>query len=167
MKTEKIERESRCQACLETAAGPVAVRWGPSGLLSIDLGIPCPAEGCLPEEFLGFLENLRLYFRGEKVRFKVRMDLRGLTKFQREVLKECSRIPWGATRSYGDLARGIGNPKAARAVGQAVGRNPIPVVIPCHRVLASGGGMGGFGSGLDWKRFLLNLEGIRIEAIHP
>jgi methylated-DNA-[protein]-cysteine S-methyltransferase len=114
-----------------------------------------------------FLENLESYLKGERVKFKVRMDLWGLTKFQREVLKECSKIPWGKTRSYAELARSIGNPKASRAVGQAVGRNPIPVVIPCHRVLASGGRMGGFGSGLGWKRFLLNLEGIRIEVSHP
>jgi len=83
-----------------------------------------------------------------------------LPRFTGAVLEAVARIPYGETRSYGEIARAVGSPKAARAVGQAVGSNPLPLLIPCHRVLAAGGRIGGFGGGLPWKRFLLGLEGI-------
>lgn len=81
------------------------------------------------------------------------------TPFQRAVWEALLRIPPGETRSYGRLAIAIGRPRAARAVGQACGANPIPVLVPCHRVLAGSGGLGGFSGGLDWKRRLLAAEG--------
>lgn len=88
------------------------------------------------------------------------LDLSAGTPFQREVWRAMLSIPPGKTMSYGEIARKIGCPGAARAVGQACGANPIPVLIPCHRVLASGGRLGGFSGGLDWKRRLLGLEGL-------
>ncbi|TKJ40343.1 cysteine methyltransferase [candidate division LCP-89 bacterium B3_LCP] len=81
------------------------------------------------------------------------------TPFQRKTWENMSKIPFGGTISYGGLAAKVGSPGAARAVGSACGANPIPIIIPCHRVLASSGGLGGFGGGLDMKRRLLELEG--------
>ncbi len=102
--------------------------------------------------------QLEEYFAGERTGFDVPMELDG-TVFQREVWAELSRIPYGETISYGELARRVGRPKGPRAVGQANGRNPIPIIVPCHRVLA-GNGLGGYGGGLSVKRALLALEGI-------
>jgi O-6-methylguanine DNA methyltransferase len=87
------------------------------------------------------------------------LDLSSGTEFQRRVWNALLRIPSGQTKSYSQVAQSIGQPGAVRAVGQACGANPIPVVIPCHRVLAAGGKIGGFSSGLDWKRKLLAREG--------
>ena len=98
------------------------------------------------------------YFDGERTDFDVPMELDG-TDFQREVWTELTRIPYGETISYGELARRVGRPSAPRAVGQANGRNPIPVIVPCHRVLASNG-IGGYGGGLKVKRALLAVEGV-------
>jgi methylated-DNA-[protein]-cysteine S-methyltransferase len=102
--------------------------------------------------------QLDAYFAGERTDFDVRMELDG-TDFQREVWSELRRIPYGETISYGELARRVGRPSAPRAVGQANGRNPIPVIVPCHRVLASNG-IGGYGGGLKVKRQLLGVEGV-------
>ena len=90
---------------------------------------------------------------------KVPLDLRG-TPFQIDVWKEMLRIPAGSTRSYGDVAKRIGKPKGFRAVAQACGANPVPIVVPCHRVIASAGQLGGFGLGLDRKIELLAAEGV-------
>lgn len=86
------------------------------------------------------------------------LDLSGGTKFQQQLWRALLRIPAGRTRSYGELARALRRPKAARAIGQACGANPIPVIVPCHRVLAGGGRLGGFSGGLSWKRKLLEIE---------
>jgi methylated-DNA-[protein]-cysteine S-methyltransferase len=102
--------------------------------------------------------QLEEYFAGERTDFDVPMELDG-TEFQRDVWAELSRIPYGTTISYGELARRVGRPKSPRAVGQANGRNPIPVIVPCHRVLASNG-IGGYGGGLPMKRALLAVEGV-------
>ena len=98
------------------------------------------------------------YFAGERTDFDVRMELDG-TDFQRQVWSELTRIPYGETISYGEVARRGGRPSAPRAVGQANGRNPIPVIVPCHRVVASDG-IGGYGGGLNVKRKLLAVEGV-------
>jgi methylated-DNA-[protein]-cysteine S-methyltransferase len=98
------------------------------------------------------------YFAGERHAFDVPMELDG-TGFQREVWSELSRIPYGETISYGELARRVGRPSAPRAVGQANGRNPIPIIVPCHRVVGSTG-IGGYGGGLELKRALLAIEGV-------
>jgi O-6-methylguanine DNA methyltransferase len=87
------------------------------------------------------------------------LDLASATAFQTAVWSELRRIPPGETRSYAEIARAIGSPRAARAVGQACGANPIPVLIPCHRVLASGHRIGGYSGGLNWKKKLLEREG--------
>jgi methylated-DNA-[protein]-cysteine S-methyltransferase len=104
------------------------------------------------------MKRLASYFAGHKVDFPDRLDLSAAYDFQREVWEATRLIPYGETRSYSWVAAQIEKPKAVRAVGQALGRNPLPVIIPCHRVLASDGALGGFGGGLVMKRFLLNLE---------
>jgi O-6-methylguanine DNA methyltransferase len=88
------------------------------------------------------------------------LDVRSGTEFQQRVWEELLRIPTGHTRAYGELARVLRKPGAARAVGSACGSNPIPLLIPCHRVLAANGRLGGFSGGLDWKRRLLAVEGV-------
>ncbi|MDH3546670.1 MAG: methylated-DNA--[protein]-cysteine S-methyltransferase [Gammaproteobacteria bacterium] len=97
------------------------------------------------------------YFEGERKSFDLPLKVSG-TEFQIRVLEELQRIPYGETLSYSDIAERIGNPKAVRAVGAANGRNPIPIVIPCHRVIGSSGDLTGFGGGLDTKEALLRLE---------
>ena len=88
------------------------------------------------------------------------LDLSGGTEFQQAVWRELRKISLGKTKSYGEVAQAMGKPKAVRAVGGACGANPIPVLVPCHRVLAARGKIGGFGGGLDWKRRLLAREGV-------
>ncbi|MDJ0701408.1 MAG: methylated-DNA--[protein]-cysteine S-methyltransferase [Woeseiaceae bacterium] len=97
------------------------------------------------------------YFAGERKAFDLALDLNG-TEFQLSVLEELQQIPYGTTTSYADIARRIGRPKAVRAVGAANGRNPIPIIVPCHRVIGSHGDLTGFGGGLDTKEALLRLE---------
>jgi methylated-DNA-[protein]-cysteine S-methyltransferase len=104
--------------------------------------------------------QLEEYFAGRRRVFDLEPDLRFATPFQRLVLGATSSIPAGAVSTYGDIARSIGQPGASRAVGQALGRNPVPIVIPCHRVLAGGGGMGGYTGGLEIKKRLLAIEGV-------
>ena len=113
-----------------------------------------------PLSFVGLAERLQAYFSGRKVDFPDLIDLSGATPFQRQVWQAARMIPYGETQTYLWIARRIGKPGAARAVGQALGRNPLLIVIPCHRVVASGGGLGGFGGGLEMKRRLLKLEGV-------
>ena len=103
------------------------------------------------------IRQLREYFAGRCTGFDLPLAPEG-TPFQRTVWRQLQEIPYGATISYGELARRVGNPKASRAVGSANGRNPIPIVIPCHRVIAADGTLGGFGGGLPVKRALLELE---------
>ena len=101
--------------------------------------------------------QLREYFAGKRREFDLPLQLSG-TEFQVSVLKALQEIPYGETVSYGEIARRIGRPKAVRAVGAANGRNPLPIVVPCHRVIGSTGDLTGFGGGLDTKEALLRLE---------
>ena len=101
--------------------------------------------------------QLQEYFAGSRTAFDVPLDLVG-TPFQRRAWLELAAIPFGSTISYGEQARRIGRPRAARAVGAANGRNPVPIVLPCHRVIGSGGALTGFGGGLDVKQVLLDHE---------
>jgi len=101
--------------------------------------------------------QLEEYFAGSRKDFDLPLRLNG-TEFQVKVLKALQKIPYGETVSYGEIAKRIGKPKAMRAVGAANGRNPIPIVVPCHRVIGSGGDLTGFGGGLDTKEALLRLE---------
>lgn len=97
------------------------------------------------------------YFAGKRKSFDIKLAPHG-TRFQLDVLKALQKIPYGETRSYGDVATSIGNPKAVRAVGAANGRNPLPIIIPCHRVIGANGSLTGFGGGIETKKFLLALE---------
>ena len=99
------------------------------------------------------------YFAGRRREFDLPLDWRLTGGFTRKVLRETARIPFGETRSYMQMAASAGSPRAHRAAGSALGANPIPIVVPCHRVLRSGGGLGGYGGGLEVKRELLRLEG--------
>jgi methylated-DNA-[protein]-cysteine S-methyltransferase len=103
------------------------------------------------------------YFDGERTRFDVRLDRRLIHGIARDVLAATARVPFGRTTTYGELAGKIGHPKAARAVGNALGSNPIPIVVPCHRVLRAGGALGGYAGGLRRKEQLLALEGVAAE----
>jgi methylated-DNA-[protein]-cysteine S-methyltransferase len=98
------------------------------------------------------------YFAGKRARFSLPLDAVG-TAFQKRVWRELRRIPFGKTRSYKDIARRIRNPKAVRAVGTANGQNPLCIVVPCHRVIAADGSLGGYSAGLSIKRKLLRIEG--------
>lgn len=106
------------------------------------------------DELSGWLEK---YFKGKPISYDESFDIRG-TEFQKRVWREIYKIPYGRLTSYGLIAKDMGKPGASRAVGNAVGQNPLAIVIPCHRVVWNNGGIGGFGGGLDRKRFLLNLE---------
>ncbi len=103
--------------------------------------------------------ELAEYIAGKRKKFSIKPDLSGYSEFSLAVWEKMSKIPYGQTMSYGEVARAIGRPKAARAVGRACGANPVPVIIPCHRIVAKGS-IGGFGSGLDWKRRLFSVEAI-------
>lgn len=100
------------------------------------------------------------YLKGERVEFDVDVDISGESPFTRKVLREVRKIPYGEVRSYGWIGKKLGYKMAARAIGQAVKRNPIPIIIPCHRVIAEGGRLGGFSSGIEIKKRLLGLEGV-------
>lgn len=102
--------------------------------------------------------QIRAYFSGRAVQFKARIDLREGTAFQRRIWQTLRRIPYGQTRSYGSIAQSIGCPKGSRAVGGACGRNPLPIIVPCHRVVGSNGQLGGFTGGIRLKKRLLALE---------
>ena len=103
------------------------------------------------------LSQLKKYLKGELKRFNCKLDFRG-TPFQKKVWAALAKIPYGQTRSYKEIARAIGHPKAFRAVGNANGENSIPLILPCHRVIESNGGLGGFGHGVEVKKQLLEFE---------
>lgn len=105
-----------------------------------------------------WIETVVRYLEGGRPELDLPLDVPG-TDFQRRVWRKLQAIPYGRTKSYGDIARAIGRPKAMRAVGQACGRNPVPIIVPCHRVLRGHGQLGGFSMGLERKKFLLALEG--------
>jgi methylated-DNA-[protein]-cysteine S-methyltransferase len=105
-----------------------------------------------------YVRELEEYFAGQRREFSFALDLRG-TDFQKACWRALVAIPYGETRSYGDIARAVGRPQGFRAVGMANNRNPVAIVVPCHRVIASDGSLCGYGGGLDIKRKLLELEG--------
>jgi methylated-DNA-[protein]-cysteine S-methyltransferase len=104
--------------------------------------------------------QLEAYFGGRLRRFDLPLDLGG-SAFQRQVWDQLLAIPYGETRTYAEVAVAIGHPSAVRAVGSANGQNPVAIIVPCHRVVRTGGGLGGYGGGLEAKRALLDLEGDR------
>ncbi len=157
------------RACLtvETPLGTVVLVAGERAVE--ELRLPGDASaGTVPERrtpLLGRAEKeLQEYFRGERRVFDLPLAPAG-TPFQQRVWEELCRIPYGRTASYGEIARRIGLPKGFRAVGQANHRNPIPILIPCHRVIAAHGALGGYGGGLDIKIRLLKHEGTPVEVL--
>ena len=158
---------------MESPIGHIGIVASRVGILHIGLNVEFPEKfGEMISAWLGptvsnpenpFLKEttkqLKEYFERKRRKFNIPLDLR-CNEFTRRVLKEVSLIPYGNTVTYGEFARRIGSPKAARAVGGAVGANPIPIIIPCHRVVAAGGKLGGFGGGIALKMKLLKLENI-------
>ena len=151
-------------AYLETPIGPLLIAGDADGIHQISF--PKNGKAVKPEP--GWTEStrgsvavamkqLREYFAGKRTDFALPLVPEG-TPFQRSVWKALQEIPYGKTISYGELARWVGNPKASRAVGAANGQNPIPIVIPCHRVIGANGTLTGFGGGLPIKKALLELE---------
>lgn len=156
---------------VDSPLGPLWIAVGPRGLSVIsygaepnatDLGrlIRTYGPGILPDprRTSSVERELDQYFNGRRRAFDVDVDLSGLTPFQRRVLRATARIPYGDLLTYKTVARRAGNEAAARAAGAAVGANPIPIVVPCHRVIASDGTLGGYAGGLDAKRRLLAIE---------
>ncbi len=137
-----------------SSIGALSATFSERGLTRLEFSASAPRK---PEGQL--MKELTAYFKGKARVFRTRLDLASGTPFQRRVWEELRRIPFGTTTSYGELARRVGKPKAARAVGQAVGANPIPIVIPCHRVIRSNGDLGGYVGGQEIKKWLLRLEG--------
>ncbi|MEU2419994.1 methylated-DNA--[protein]-cysteine S-methyltransferase [Streptomyces sp. NPDC007851] len=122
-----------------------------------DPGAPVLAEA---------IRQLRAYFAGDRQGFDLPLDWSLISGFNRQVLRELAAgVPYGTVVGYGDLAGRVGQPGGAQAVGAAMGANPLPVVVPCHRVVESDGGIGGFGGGLETKRKLLALEGVLPEPL--
>ena len=110
-------------------------------------------------------KDFQSYFSGKNVTFDYNLSLENLTPFQRNVLERLRKIPFGSVESYKSVAKKTGRPKAYRAVGSACGKNPFPIIIPCHRVVKTDGSLGGFGSGIDIKEILLKLEWIEHNQI--
>ncbi len=122
---------------------------------------PPPGADDDPATFAPLAEALERYFAGEPVPLDLPVDLAG-TGQQQEVWAHLRTIPYGRTTSYGEVARAVGRPTAARAVAAAIGRNPVALVVPCHRVIAANGALTGYAAGLDRKEHLLRLEGVLI-----
>ena len=144
-------------AIYESPFGPIRMDYEDGVLLRLQIAGPTEETGertQLTEEVFGQLQE---YFAGKRRKFAVPHELRGTT-FQKQVWAALEEIPYGQTRSYGDIARAVGNPKAVRAVGLANGKNPLWIVVPCHRVVGADGRLTGYAGGLEMKRALLELE---------
>ena len=142
----------------DSPIGPMTLVQEGEVLARLDFDVPSQPEEATPL-LLEACRQLREYFAGERKAFALPLAPAG-TEFQKKVWAALRDIPWGETRSYGDIARAMGKPTACRAVGMANGRNPLPVFIPCHRVIGTNGSITGYSGGLEKKRFLLRLEGI-------
>lgn len=160
-------------ARMNSPVGPVWVGSTSTGICTVGLGDGQP-EGFFawlsrrigaeqprekPEALEAALAQLREYFSGGRRVFDLPLDVRG-TAFQRAAWSKVARIPYGATMTYGEIARRIGKPRAARAVGAAMAANPLPLLVPCHRVIGANGSLVGYGGGLEMKAALLRLEGV-------
>jgi methylated-DNA-[protein]-cysteine S-methyltransferase len=168
----------------DTPLGTVGVAWSDRGLTRLQLpdrerstterrlrGLSDGTEaGKPPAHIQRAIAAVEKYMDGRRVDFsELELDLAGVSDFHRAIYDAARRIGWGETATYGELAEQVGSPGAARAVGQAMGRNPIPVIIPCHRVLASGRKIGGFSApgGAVTKTRLLALEGVHLDKGTP
>lgn len=144
-----------------------AILWSPKGLKEVFLPKPFKEE-VLQELPKGIhiaedpsqpvLKQFIEYFAGQRQSFEIQMDLDGMSEFQKKVYEQTVRIPYGETRSYQSLAQSVGTKQEARAVARALSQNPIPIVIPCHRVIQKNGKLGGFSGGVTWKSVLLDIE---------
>jgi methylated-DNA-[protein]-cysteine S-methyltransferase len=160
-------------ATADSPLGPLTVMVTPRGLVRLSY----PGEGIAeqlaevaarisprileaPERTDDVRRQLDEYFAGRRRAFELPIDWRLVRGFAGDVLRATARIPFGGTSSYREIATDAGSPNAYRAAGNALGSNPIPIVVPCHRVLHAGGGLGGYTGGLERKRFLLHLEGV-------
>ncbi len=144
--------------CWESPVGPLTLAASERGLVILEFGRHPDRDWIeSAEKLLPYLEQLQEYFAGRRREFTFPLDVRG-TEFQRRCWQELLGIPYGETRSYADIARAVGRPRAFRAVGMANNRNPIAIVVPCHRVVASDGSLCGYGGGLALKERLLALE---------
>jgi O-6-methylguanine DNA methyltransferase len=158
--------ETLYYAKIDSPIGPLNLAVSEIGLVALefDRGHFPPANGKKiswknsPERIKPYARELHEYFSGKRRDFTFELDLRG-TPFQMQCWRALLTIPYGETRTYADIARAIKNPQAFRAVGLANNRNPIAIIVPCHRVIASDGTLCGYGGGLDVKRRLLELEG--------
>ncbi|MEV8090158.1 methylated-DNA--[protein]-cysteine S-methyltransferase [Streptomyces nigra] len=170
-------------AVVGTAIGPLMLAATPDGLVSVVFHATPQVCGKMLERLASRLgaepvedpgsallsepiRQLEEYFAGRRRDFELPLDWSLISGFNRQVLRVlASSVPFGAVVGYGDLAGRVGQPGAAQAVGMAMGANPLPVVVPCHRVVESDGGIGGFGGGLETKRKLLALEGVLPEPL--
>jgi methylated-DNA-[protein]-cysteine S-methyltransferase len=153
-----------------TNIGWIAIVGSERGLVSISLPLDSAQQALeslsedvefatsSPNRFKGLVKHLKAYCNGNKVSFKDEIDFSIATQFQKKVWQGARLIPYGETRCYQWLAEKVGKPGAARAIGQALGKNKLPIIIPCHRVISRSGDLGGFRGGLEMKRRLLNLE---------
>jgi methylated-DNA-[protein]-cysteine S-methyltransferase len=119
-------------------------------------------QACDKESIAGVARQLTEYFGGQRDRFELPLDFSGVSPFTRDVLAATAEVPFGRLETYQGIAQRVGKPGASRAVGNALGRNPIPVVVPCHRVVRSGGALGGYTGGTQIKQHLLAIEGVAL-----
>jgi methylated-DNA-[protein]-cysteine S-methyltransferase len=151
---------------MDSPVGPLLLAMSERGLAMLVFGHELPQRLAgekidwqeSPEACANARQQLEEYFVGRRHEFTVPLDLRG-TDFQKDCWEELRRIPYGETRSYAEVARAVGRATAYRAVGQSNHHNPVAIIVPCHRVLAGGKALGGYGGGLATKAFLLRLEG--------
>ncbi len=139
--------------------GPLKLGMRGDALVSLDFP-PCTGESQGPAGFEAVIEQLDAYLAGELRRFELKLEFHG-TPFQKRVWQALLHIPWGETRSYLEVAQAVNNPRGVRAVAQAIGRNPIGIIVPCHRVIGRNGRLTGFGGGLPMKERLLGIEGLK------
>jgi methylated-DNA-[protein]-cysteine S-methyltransferase len=162
--TRRSGPDERYHAELATTLGAICCAVDARGrLVGLRFDLAPQDARLAPSRCERVLDQLAEYFAGHRKRFELELAPHG-TPFQRRVWQALTEIPYGKVASYGEIAHRIGRPGAARAVGQANGANPIPIVIPCHRVIAADGTIGGFSSGLGLKRRLLDLEHVRLAA---
>jgi methylated-DNA-[protein]-cysteine S-methyltransferase len=151
---------------LDTPIGELSVGVDDDGVCGVQFGAveaAAPTSDSRPaptsdSRLAAAVDELRAYFAGELTEFTLPLSVRRGSEFERAVWAEMSKIPYGETRTYGEIAAVVGDAGAARAVGVACNRNPIPVIVPCHRIVGAGGKLVGFGGGLPRKRHLLELE---------
>src|SRR3954469_7455565 len=154
----------------ESPLGPLTIEAGPSGITALSFpgtgGAAGDESSREPAALADAVAQLDAYFAGELRAFDLPLDLRG-TPFQRRVWAQLRRLPYGATVTYSELATAVGRPDVVRAVAAAVGRTPVPIVVPCHRVLGADGSLTGYGGGLARKAALLDLERRGAAALDP